>query len=119
MTIVKYKNQSGQIYAYEQTSYWDPEKQQSRPKRKYLGRVDPETGEIISTENKRGRPPKATDPGDPQMTEYYKKQYETVLEKLDKAQKELEEVKASKDELVIENKKYRKLIDMIHEKTIL
>ena len=47
MAIVKYKNQSGVTYAYESISEWDPVKKQSRPKRKYLGRVDPETGEII------------------------------------------------------------------------
>lgn len=58
MSIVKYKNQSGVMYAYEQTSSYDPELKQSRPIRKYLGRVDPETGEIISTAGKRGRPPK-------------------------------------------------------------
>lgn len=58
MAIVKYKNQSGITYAYESISVWDPEKKQSRPKRKYLGRVDPETGEIIPTNGKRGRPPK-------------------------------------------------------------
>lgn len=46
-------------YAYDQTSVYDPVKKQSRPVRKYLGRVDPETGEIISTKGKRGRPPKA------------------------------------------------------------
>ncbi|WP_162205989.1 hypothetical protein [Schaedlerella arabinosiphila] len=43
MAIVKYKNQSGVTYAYESISEWDPVKKQSRPKRKYLGRVDPET----------------------------------------------------------------------------
>jgi hypothetical protein len=59
MPIVKYKNQSGIEYAYDQTSVYDPVKKQSRPVRKYLGRVDPETGEIISTKGKRGRPPKA------------------------------------------------------------
>ena len=56
MAIVKYKNQSGVTYAYESISEWDPVKKQSRPKRKYLGRVDPETGEIISTAGKRGVP---------------------------------------------------------------
>lgn len=35
-------------------------KKQSRPLRKYLGRVDPETGEIIQTKGKRGRPKKQT-----------------------------------------------------------
>ena len=58
MAIVKYKNQSGVTYAYESISVWDPVKKQSRPKRKYLGRVDEETGEIISTEGRRGRPKK-------------------------------------------------------------
>ena len=58
MSIVKYKNQSGITYAYEATSQYDPVTKQSRPKRKYLGRVDPETGEIIPTAGKRGRPPK-------------------------------------------------------------
>ena len=37
MSIVKYKNQSGVTYAYEQTSVYDPEKKQSYLlKRKYL-----------------------------------------------------------------------------------
>jgi hypothetical protein len=34
-------------YAYESISYWDKEKKQPRSKRKYLGKVDPETGDII------------------------------------------------------------------------
>lgn len=58
MAIVKYKNQSGATYAYEATSNWDPVTKQSRPIRKYLGRVDDETGEIIPPTGKRGRPRK-------------------------------------------------------------
>ena len=58
MAIVKYKNQSGVTYAYESIPVWDAEKKQSRPKRVYLGRVDDETGEIISTPRKKGRPRK-------------------------------------------------------------
>ena len=38
---------TGIKYAYESTSYWDKEKKQPRSKRRYLGKVDPETGEII------------------------------------------------------------------------
>lgn len=38
---------TGAKYAYESVSYWDKEKKQPRSKRKYIGRVDPETGEII------------------------------------------------------------------------
>ena len=40
------------IYAYENHSYWDPEKKQSRANRKLLGKVDPLTGNIVPT---RGR----------------------------------------------------------------
>lgn len=63
MAIVKYKNQSGVTYAYESESIWDPEKKQARPRRKYLGRVDDETGEIIPT-NGRGRKKKEEGAGD-------------------------------------------------------
>ena len=43
---------TGLTYAYESISYWDKEKQQSRAKRKLIGRVDPETGQIVSTRGK-------------------------------------------------------------------
>ena len=39
-------------YAFESVSYCDNDKKQPRSKRKYLGKVDPETGEIIPS---RGR----------------------------------------------------------------
>lgn len=37
----------GTVYVYEQTSYWVPQKHQSRQRRRYLGKKDPETGELI------------------------------------------------------------------------
>ena len=43
------------VSLYESTSYYDPETKQSRPKRKYLGTEDPETGELIPSTGKRGR----------------------------------------------------------------
>lgn len=45
---------SGITYAYESVSRWDKEKQQSRSKRKLIGRVDDATGEIVPTDG-RGR----------------------------------------------------------------
>ena len=61
-TIVKIRNKkSGAVYAYEQTARWCPEKGQSRPVRKYLGRYDEETDTIIPTSGRRGRRPKATE----------------------------------------------------------
>ena len=45
--IYQTDKKTGIKYAYESTSYWDKEKKQPRSKRRYLGKVDPETGEII------------------------------------------------------------------------
>ena len=44
---------TGIKYAYESTSYWDKEKKQPRSTRKYIGRVDPETGEIIQKKDRK------------------------------------------------------------------
>lgn len=52
-SIVKVTSKSGLIYAYESFPRWVPELGQSRPVKKYLGRYDPETGEIIPTTRKR------------------------------------------------------------------
>lgn len=43
---------TGIKYAYESISYWDKEKKQPRSKRKYIGKVDPVTGEIIHSGEK-------------------------------------------------------------------
>ena len=53
--IIYQKDKRSNItYAYESISYWDKEKQQSRAKRKLVGRVDQQTGEIVPTDG-RGR----------------------------------------------------------------
>ena len=67
MAIVKqYHKDTDTTYVYESTSYWDSEKQQSRSKRRVIGKLDPETGEIIPT-GKRGRkkasPTETAEPG--------------------------------------------------------
>ena len=51
---------TGAKYAYESVSYWDADKQQPRSKRKYLGRVNPETGEIIAKKAKKKDSPAAS-----------------------------------------------------------
>lgn len=57
MSIVRYKNKkTGAVSIYESTSHYDPKTKQSRPVRKYLGREDPVTGELIPSSGKRGRP---------------------------------------------------------------
>lgn len=53
MGIVYQKDKrSGITYAYENQSFWDKELKRSRSKRKLIGRVDPETGEIVPTDGR-------------------------------------------------------------------
>ena len=56
--IKKYNKANHTTYVYNSVSYWDKEKQQPRSKRKLIGKIDPETGEIVPTAG-RGRKPKA------------------------------------------------------------
>lgn len=58
MSCIVYQTdkKTGVKYAYESISYWDKDKKQPRSKRKYIGRVDPETGEIISSRRKKNIP---------------------------------------------------------------
>ena len=50
--IYQNDKRSGITYAYENTAYWDKEKKVSRSKRTLIGRVDKETGEIVSTDGR-------------------------------------------------------------------
>ena len=50
--VFQTNKKTGIIYAYESISYWDKDKQHSRAKRKCIGRVDPETREIVPTRKK-------------------------------------------------------------------
>ena len=60
MAIIKqYHKDTNTTYVYESASYWDADKRQSRSKRKLLGKLDPQTGEVIPT-GSRGRKRKET-----------------------------------------------------------
>lgn len=108
MSIVKIKNQSGVTYAYEATSNWDPVKKQSRPIRKYLGRVDEETGEIIPTKGRKGRPKKETPADD------YKALYNECEASLKKAEDRIKKLEAEKAELTEANRKLTVVISDIY-----
>ena len=47
MSYVVEKKVGETVYLYEATSYWDPQKKQSRQTRTYLGKKDPINGEVI------------------------------------------------------------------------
>lgn len=69
MAIIKqYHKDSKTTYVYDSQSYWDAEKGQSRSVRKLIGKLDPETGEIVPT-GKRGRKKKEQTAEDLMQTE--------------------------------------------------
>jgi transposase len=51
MSYIIEKSVNNNVYLYEVTSFWDPEKKQPRQKRKYLGKKDPETGQPVRARN--------------------------------------------------------------------
>lgn len=53
MAIIKqYDKRSGITYVYDSKSYYDKEKKCSRAKRTLIGKLDPDTGEIIPTDGR-------------------------------------------------------------------
>ena len=62
--IVFQKNKkTGVTYAYESISYWDKAKKQSRARRRCIGKLDPETRQIIPTRKRKpGKARKGPDP---------------------------------------------------------
>lgn len=83
MAIIKqYDKRSGITYAYESVAYWDPEKKMSRAKRKLIGRINPETGEIIPTDGRNRRKKDETEKStETAPSENYKEMYEKLLKK--------------------------------------
>ena len=62
MAIVHVYNRArGITYVYESQSYWDKELKQPRSNRKLIGKLDPDTGEIVPT-GKKGRTKQDQDP---------------------------------------------------------
>ena len=53
MAIIKqFDKRSGITYVYDSKSYYDKEKKCSRAKRILIGKLDPDTGEIIPTDGR-------------------------------------------------------------------
>lgn len=63
MRIDYYHNKKNNItYVYQAESYYDPAKKRCGTRRTLIGKLDPQTGEVIPT-GKRGRPRKEQDMG--------------------------------------------------------
>ena len=95
MAIIKqYDKRSGITYAYESHSYWDPEKKMTRAKRKLIGRVDPETGEIVPTDGRNKKCKASSADGAD-----YKKMYEKLLKKYEAQETLIKSLKKQIEEL--------------------
>ena len=63
--LIRQQNKkSGMIYVYEDRPYWNPDKKQSRSKRVCVGKLDPETGNIVSTRGRRCKQAAVQDGGE-------------------------------------------------------
>ena len=60
-TIYQTNKKTGITYVIESESYWDKEKQQPRSHRTIIGKIDPDTGEVVPTK-KYNREKKASTP---------------------------------------------------------
>ena len=87
-------------FFYENRSFWDPELKRSRSKRKLIGRVDPETKEIIPTD---GRCKKLSPTYVPDNNEY-------VMPKT------VKELKEEVRRLLAENKELKSQIEKLQAK---
>lgn len=95
--IHQHDKRSGITYAYESHSYWDKEKKMTRAKRKLIGRVDPDTGEITPTDG-RGRKDKikkekAETPDYQKLYEQLQKKYAAQEILMDALKKEIAKLK--------------------------
>lgn len=64
MGIIYQKDKrTGITYAYESKAVWDKEKKQSRAQRRLIGKVDPDSGEIIPTDGRGRKRSPGYDPG--------------------------------------------------------
>ena len=87
MAIIKqYHKDTDTTYVYESISYWDETKKQSRSQRRVIGKIDPQTGEIIPT-GKRGRKPRekqepsaSKEMQDPRLSQLYEESRARITE---------------------------------------
>ncbi len=102
MAIIKqYHKDTDTTYVYESESYWDPELKQARSKRRCIGKVDPETGEIIPT-GVRGRRKKDS------TTENSDEKYDKLMSDYSRSQEDIQVLSGKISELEKELSECRK-----------
>lgn len=109
MAIIKqYHKDTDTTYVYDSQSYWDPEKGQSRSKRKLLGKLDPVTGEIIPT-GKRGRKKTKKEDAHPPIVSEASESSQNIADRqlILEQQLTIQELKSRVEILTRENQKYK------------
>ena len=97
MGIIKQLDKrTGITYVYESKAYWDKEKKQSRAKRTLIGRIDPETGEMVPTDGRHRKAADATgkDPDYKRLYEKLQKKYEAQEVLIKSLKAEIKQLKA-------------------------
>lgn len=77
--VYQHDKRSGITYAYENEAWWDSERRQSRSRRRLIGRVDEETGEVVPTDGRMRRAAEAR-ASRPRYRELYEGQLARVAE---------------------------------------
>ena len=117
MAIIKqYHKDTDTTYVYESISYWDEEKKQSRSKRRVIGKLDPDTGEIIPT-GKRGRKRKEEEPlpARESMDSELRQLYEESQSAIRQLRMELEQKDKAVKTLTAENERLSEIISQSGE----
>ena len=83
MAIVYCFNKSRNVtYVYDSVSYWDKELKQPRSHRKLIGRIDPDTGNVVPTGKRAKAKTTAAEPhSDTDYQVLYKQALETIAQK--------------------------------------
>ena len=106
MGTIVYQERNGVKYAYESVSYWNAEKKAPRSKRRYLGKVDPETGQIVRARGQKKEEETNTDSREEvieQLREQLREQLKEQEARIRDLQGQLEEARA----------KYRQAADTV------
>ena len=97
--ITQYDKRSGITYVYDSKAFYDKEKKQSRAKRTLIGKIDPNTGEMIPTDGRnKGAKQKTVSPDiekDKRILELEEENRQLRLQ-IDALKKEIVRIKASK-----------------------
>jgi len=106
MAIIKQKNKrTGLTYVYESISWRDKEKNQSRCKRRLIGRWDEKTGTVVPTDGRcrKDRPPKApAPPKEKKVCPITEDEYELLYKKAAKEIKRLKDLLTQKQNKIAE-----------------